>query len=38
MREKCPYWELFSPNAGENIDQNNFEYEHFLRSVGLIPL
>ena len=33
---KCPYTELFSPNAGKcgkNADQNNTEYGHFLCSV-----
>ena len=32
------YLSVFSPNAGkcgENADQNNSEYGHFLRSVAL---
>ena len=39
LRKKCPYSELFwlalniLSECGKNMDQNNFEYGHFLRSV-----
>ena len=36
IRRDLPYLSVFSPNAGKcgkNADQNNSEYEHFLRRV-----
>ena len=36
--KKSPYSRLFCPNVekcGKNADQNNSEYEHFLRSDGI---
>ena len=36
---RTSYLSAFSPDAGkcgENADQNNFEYGHFLRSVSII--
>ena len=38
IRRNTQYLSVFSPNAGKyekNADQNNSEYEHFLRSVVL---
>ena len=41
LPEKCPYSELFWSTFSrirENVDQNNSEYGHFLRSGRLFEL